>query len=251
MADTRYIRGLVVSRRDLGAGLWIVRVRTDEPVSFLAGQYVTVGLPGPERVVERPYSVVSAPGEPELEFFLELVPGGELTPQLYSVPVGGGVLVRRAAKGRLLLDRASGRPRHFMVATVTGVAPFVSIVRDLVRTDSASCQVTVLHSASVSEELGYREELASLAERLDWFRYIPTISRPWLDPAWRGEVGRAEDVARKHMDALGLTPRDTTAYVCGNPRMIENMKGLLRRAGFPKEAVKEEFFWVAPKGEGA
>ena len=83
-------------------------------------------------MVERPYSVASSPDEPELEFFLELVPGGELTPQLYQVPVGGEVYLRRMAKGRFLYDSKGNHPNHFMVATVTGVAPYVSMVREFV-----------------------------------------------------------------------------------------------------------------------
>jgi ferredoxin--NADP+ reductase len=60
-------------------------------------------------------------------------------------------------------------------------------------------------------------------------------------------MGRVEDLTRKYLDAFGFTRADTTAYVCGNPAMIENVKGVLKRAGFPKESVKEEVYWVAAK----
>ncbi|MBI3667990.1 MAG: ferredoxin--NADP reductase, partial [Acidobacteria bacterium] len=83
-----------------------------------------------------------------------------------------------------------------------------------------------------------------------WLQYIPTISRSWLNPDWKGELGRCEDVARKHLDAMGFTAADTTVYACGNPDMIQNVKGVLRRTGFPKEAVKEEVYWVAEKSTG-
>jgi ferredoxin--NADP+ reductase len=78
---------------------------------------------------------------------------------------------------------------------------------------------------------------------------VPTVSRPWLDPGWTGEVGRAEDVARKYLDGGGFSAAETTAYACGNPNMIENIKGVLYRAGFPKEFVKQEIYWVASKEE--
>ena len=183
-----------------------------------------------------------------LEFFLEPVPHGELTPQLFNVPQGGEVFLRRSAKGRFLLDVASGHRNHFLVATVTGVAPYVSMVRELAERETVPYQLAILQAASLSSELGYFEELTALAQAHAWLRYIPTISRTWLDPGWKGEVGRAEDVARKHLDALGFTAADTTAYVCGNPDMIENVKGVLRRAGFQKESLKEEVYWVAEKG---
>jgi ferredoxin--NADP+ reductase len=244
----KHVEAVVTSRRDISSDLWIVRLRPEERISFVPGQYVAVGLPGPERLIERPYSVASSPREDELEFFLELVPGGHLSPHLYDVPVGGRVSVRRAAKGLFVFDEASGHAHHFMVATVTGVAPFVSMLREAVaRHDQGAHRIALLHAASISRELGYCDELSEYARRYPWFTYIPTLSRPWLDPTWAGERGRAEDVVRKHTDTLGFTAGATTAYACGNPEMIEKVKDLFERAGFPKDSIKHEVYWVAEK----
>lgn len=243
----KHLKGVVSERRVVTEELWIVRVRVEGQVAFVPGQYVTIGLPVNDQLVERPYSVASEPQELELEFFLEVVPGGKLSPHLSEVPVGGEVFVRPSAKGRFNLDTQSGHGNHFMVATVTGVAPFVSMVRGLVaqegRGAAAKYRVGIVQSASVSVELAYREELAGLAERHAWLRYVPTVSRLWLDPEWQGERGRAEDVARKYLDAFEFIPSRTTAYLCGNPYMIRNMEGILQRAGFPKEFVKRENYW--------
>ena len=242
----KHVEAVVTSRRDVSSDLWIVRLRPEERIAFLPGQYVAVGLPGAERLIERPYSVASSPHEDELEFFLELVPGGHLSPHLYDIPVGGRVWVRRVAKGRFLFDDASGHPNHFMVATVTGVAPFVSMLRDLVaRPDEVTHRIALLEAASIARELGYCDELSAYARRFPWFTYIPTLSRPWLDPTWAGEVGRAEDVLRKHLDALAFPPATTTAYACGNPEMIDKVKAILERANFPQDALKRELYWVA------
>ncbi len=249
-SDPRFVNGQVAARREVSPDLWIVRLRSAEKIAFEPGQYVTIGLPGNSRIVERPYSIASSPEEPELEFFLELVPGGELTPQLYSVPVGGEVYLRRLAKGRFLFDGKSGHPNHFMLATVTGIAPFVSMLRHLAaKTGEAQVprRVVAIQGASLSQELGYHDELSGRARELGWFDYIPTLSRIWLEPGWAGERGRVEDIVRKYLDAFGFTPADTTTYLCGNPNMVETVRGLLRRAGFPKESVREEVFWVAEK----
>jgi ferredoxin--NADP+ reductase len=251
MDDSKYTLGILTERRDVSSDLWVVRIRPREPIPFTAGQYVTVGLPVNGRMVERAYSVASAPDEPELELFIELVPQGQLTPPLHAVPTGSDVFVRRVPKGRFLFDQKSGRRNHFMVATVTGVAPFVSMLRTLVaragQSERIQDHVVLLHGASISQEFGYHEELAVRARQHDWFHYLPTVSRVWLDPEWTGEIGRCEDVVRKHLDAFGLTPANTTGYVCGNPAMIRNVKGVFQRAGFPKESVKEEAYWVAAK----
>lgn len=249
----KHVPAVVVSRRDVSSGLWIVRLRPDHRIPFTPGQYLTVSLPDSGRLIERPYSVASSPADPELEFFLELVPGGRLTPHLYDVPAGGQVYVRKLAKGRFLFDDKSGHPYHFMVATVTGVAPFLSMLRSFAQAHEAGVEppyrIVLLHAASISRELGYCEELSAFARRYPWFRYIPAISRVWLEPAWTGELGRAEDVARKYLDSLGFSSAETTAYACGNPNMIENIKGVFQRAGFPKEFFKQEVYWVADKRE--
>jgi ferredoxin/flavodoxin---NADP+ reductase len=246
MGPPKHLKGIVTQRRFITDNLWIVRLRTEERVTFTSGQYVTIGLPLNGKLVERPYSVASSPYEQELEFFLEVVPGGKLSPQLYRVPVGGEVRVRPVAKGRFQLDTQSGNRNHFMVATVTGVAPFISMVRALAEPGvSVPGNILILHSASVSCELAYREELGRRAEQARWFHYVPTISRVWLDPQWPGERGRAEDVARKYMDERRFEASSTTVYLCGNPYMIRNMEGILERAGFSKNSVKREIYWPA------
>lgn len=247
MDTSKHVAGIVTRRRDVTRDLWIVHVRTSEPIVFAAGQYVTIGLFRDGKLVERPYSVASAPGAPELEFFIEVVPGGKLTPQLYDVPVGGEVYLRRAAKGSFILDERSGNLSHLMAATVTGVAPFSSIVRSLAaREDQGEAiphRIAILHAASIAAELGYAEELSAMAQARRWLQYIPTVSRPWLEPAWRGERGRIEDVARKYLDALGFAPASSTIYLCGNPYMIRAMRGVLERAAFDRRNVKEETYW--------
>jgi ferredoxin/flavodoxin---NADP+ reductase len=247
----RHQRVQITWRQDHGPDLWSIRVRPEEPLSFKPGQYVTIGVERDGRVLERPYSIVSSPLEGEIEFFFELVPQGGLTPVLHSLQTGDTLLMRRQAKGIFMLDSESGHSQHYLISTVTGVAPYVSMMRTLTRQAQLSgppeLRVVLLQSASRSWEFAYRQELETLAEGSKWFHYIPSVSRPWEDPAWKGEVGRAEDVLRKYLDSLGLEPASTTAYLCGHPGMIENAKGILRRRGFTKESLCEEAFWVREK----
>ncbi|MFN7996047.1 MAG: FAD-binding oxidoreductase [Bryobacteraceae bacterium] len=245
MADSAHLEAVVTFRTDAGPNLWIVRLHPEECVSFQPGQYLTLGVPSGNRILERPYSVASAPGGGELEFFVELVHEGELTPRLYDVPVGGRVFLRRIPKGRLLFDAQSGRSNHFMVATVTGVAPFLSMIRDLAAEGESGrpYQIVLLHAASTPSEFGYLDELSGYDRKLSWFRYVPTISRMWCNPEWNGETGRVEDVLRKHLDRHGFIAANTTAYLCGNPNMIFNAKAILQRVCFPAESIWEERYW--------
>ena len=99
----------------------------------------------------------------------------------------------------------------------------------------------ILHGASRSWELGtYLDEFAEAVDRYEWLSYVPTVSRPWEDPKWTGEVGRVEDVLRKHMDAAGFTSENAAAYTCGHPQMIEDVRERLEGTNFHFE---EERFW--------
>jgi ferredoxin/flavodoxin---NADP+ reductase len=249
----RFYRATVTARKEHTSDLWTVHLSLPGPFAYKPGQYATLGVERDGKPVERPYSIVSAPHESHLEFFFDLVPNGELTPFLYRLQPGDSLSVRKAAKGLFTLDTRSGHKNHFLISTVTGVAPFVSYIRSL-RHDSAQLspdtRLWLLQGASRSVELGYAEELRKAAAELPWVTYVPTISRPWEEPEWTGETGRVDDLIRKYAAQWQLSPGDTTAYLCGNPQMVENSKGILGRAGFAKESIKEEVFWV-PQGSAA
>ncbi len=201
----------VVARREVSEALWVMRVKPDFDLPFRPGQYCTLALPIAGRLIERPYSICSSPEEGEIELFVERVPNGELTVPLHEIGVGAEMPVRRRCKGLFLREAPVAGRAHLFVATVTGIAPFLSCIRTLLRRIergewAPEGRVVLLHGASVSGEFGYLEEMRELEAKTDWFSYVPTISRPWLDPEWPGERGRVEDVVRKHADRLGLLP---------------------------------------------
>src|ERR1700745_4501801 len=130
-SDDKHHRAKIVRRVDLAPELWMIRIDPGAEFKFTPGQYATLGVEGEEKRSERPYSIASSPYENEVEFFFELVPHGELTPQIHPLKTGDERLMRKASKGRFVLDTQSGRNRHLLICTVTGVAPYVSFVRTL------------------------------------------------------------------------------------------------------------------------
>ncbi len=254
MDASQYSQLTLLERIDFSEDLALFRLRADEPVDFTPGQYATLGLKenGSDRPLLRPYSVASAPGNTELEFFIERVDEGALTPKLWDLNQGAELWMRDKIVGRFTLD--PDRTYHLMAATVTGVGPYVSIIRNQLRalrngTQDAPQPMLVLHGASRSWELGtYLDELTTLAAEVDWFEYVPTVSRPWEDPDWEGECGRVEDVLRKHLDESPFSPSETAAYTCGHPQMIEKAQGILERAGFEDDALHEEKYFVERNG---
>jgi ferredoxin--NADP+ reductase len=248
----KHFQARILERRDLSPDLWLLRVDPGGPFEFKAGQYATLGVEHDGKRTERAYSIVSSPYEETLEFFVELVPHGELTPTLHKLNEGDTLLCRKIAKGRFTLDVRSSRTNHLLVSTVTGVAPFVSYVRTLYRDWKngggpmpGNHKLFCVHGASRSREFGYREEFDHYAKEVPWFKYVPTVSRPWEDSHWKGEKGRVDDVLRKYTDLWDLRPEETTAYLCGHPSMVENGRGILARAGWKKDGMFEEIYFPA------
>jgi ferredoxin--NADP+ reductase len=248
----KHFHARILERRDLSPDLWLLRVDPGGPFEFKAGQYATLGVDNNGKRTERAYSIASSPYEDSLEFFVELVPHGEFTPFLHKLKEGDTLLCRKIAKGRFTLDLRSGRKNHLLVSTVTGVAPFVSYVRTLHRDWKkggsplpGDHRLYCIQGASRSWEFGYREELELYSNEVPWFKFVPTVSRPWEDSNWKGEMGRVDDLLRKHTDLWGLKPETTTAYLCGHPTMVENGRGILLRAGWKKDAMFEELYFQA------
>ena len=246
MSAPGFFEATLVERVAFNDDLAIFKFRPDTKLSFVPGQYATIAIEHQGKLVQRPYSIASSPLEPTLEFIIELVPDGELTPLIWELSAGDYVLIRNRIVGRFTLDEAVDK--HLMLATVTGVAPFISMARtqriNLERGAVKAHHFAIVHGGSHSSEFGtYREELIEFS-RDGWLSYVPTVSRPWTDPDWKGETGRVEDVIRKYSDEYGYDPSNAIAYACGHPQMIENAKGVLKRRLFSKERLREEKYFI-------
>jgi ferredoxin--NADP+ reductase len=227
----------------------ILQVRPELPVTFLAGQFMSLGVPHGDTVLHRAYSIASAPSDPLLEFFIERVPNGNLTPKLWELGVGDALTLVSRPAGVFTLDEPPRRRRHLFVATVTGAAPFISILREeryrRAQGIPSKNEFLLLHGASTEGEYGpYVTELTELSAE-GWFHYVPTVSRVWETAAWSREVGRVEDILRKYSDTNGFTSSTCDAYVCGHPEMVTNAEAILRRAGFHAHDVTTEIYFKA------
>ena len=241
----------LVRREELTTDLAYFWVRMDgEPIPFEPGQYMTTGVIADGKMLQRPYSVASGPSTSATEgyeFFVRHVPVQRFTTALWRLPVGHRMRLM-GPKGRFMLEPDDTRA-HLYVSTGTGIAPFVSMIRETMAHNQPR-RTVLLNACSFADELGYRRELEAWegdpAYRL---RYVPAISRPSdrRNDGWTGKVGRAEtiigDLCREH----GLRPEKTVVYICGNPEMILNVERVLMSRGFPECHVKKELYW--PKGK--
>ena len=232
-------KAALVERKEITEDLMIIKMRPETAMTFKPGQYCTLGLEG----IERAYSIVSAPHEDDLEIFVELVPepDGALTPLMWKMQEGDTMTIRPTCKGIFTLDEKYNS--HLMLATVTGVAPFVSILRSYFHHEGQGHRFYVLEGASYLDEFVYDKELEEMeASYPDTVKFIPTVSRPneSRNDGWTGASGRANDIVEEQIEKLGLEPSSTLVYACGHPGMIEDVKERLVPRGFN---VKEERFW--------
>ena len=249
--DAPQYNATLVRREDETDSLSYFWVRFDgEPTPFETGQYMTIGVMVDGRIVQRPYSVASAPavaGSEGYEFYVRLVQGGTFTPLLWRLPLGHGMRMI-GPKGKFTLAPDDERT-HIFISSGTGNAPFVAMMRQLM-IDGRPRRVVFLNGVSYANELGYRGALE------DWVTsgtypvtYVPTVSRP-DDPRnreWTGRTGRVEAILGPVLDEMGLSPTDSIAYICGNPDMILSAEETLLGRGFPEAQVKKELYW--PKGK--
>jgi NAD(P)H-flavin reductase len=131
---------------------------------------------------------------------------------------------------------------HLMVATVTGIAPYVSMLRAHFYKPSGDYQFHVLEGASYRDEFAYDDELGRYAQKHSFVHFLPSVSRPAdvRNSGWAGATGRINTLIEGYIRDNGLKPADTCVYACGHPQMIENVRERIDGTGFHFE---EERFW--------
>ena len=245
-ADLESPNATLVERIDLTSDIARFVIRPDDGVPpFAPGQYLTLGMRVDDAFVLRPYSTATPPGvaTDTLEFLVRLVPGGALTPALWTLSSGARLRMGRP-KGLFTL-LPDDRRTHLFISTGTGLAPFISMVSQLVTRPDPPAAV-VVHGVARSTELGYREHLEGLAGAGATVTYAPSVSRVHdpVNAGWRGRTGRAEVAVDALFDELRLDPAGTVAYLCGNPGMIVETERVLQRRGLPTDAIITERYWA-------
>jgi ferredoxin--NADP+ reductase len=211
----------------------------DPSLRFSNGHFTMIGLRVDGKPLLRAYSIVSANYEEHLEFLSIKVPDGPLTSRLQHVKPGDTIIVGKKPTGTLLLDYLLPGKRLYLLATGTGLAPFMSIVRDP-ETYERFEQVVLVHGVRLKDELAYHDLLLQELPRHEFLGemvsaqllYYPTVTRE----AYR-QTGRITELIEngKLFADLGLPalkPDEDRVMICGSPGMLRDLKAMLEARGF-------------------
>jgi ferredoxin--NADP+ reductase len=247
----------LIAREDLTDILSIVRVRPDSGrvPAFVPGQFVRLGLlrpPQPDdaahgpvsprrriRLTRRAYSITSPPTITEwMEFFVLRIEQGELTPRLWVVEPGGRLWMADEAKGEFRIDLAPSDKDLVMVATGTGIAPYISMLRTY-RGQNYWRRLVLINGVRNAADLGFRAELEAAAREDPSVNYIPLAAREPENSGFRGLRGRVQAALdpHKYHELVGapLDPQECHVFLCGNPDMIDAVTRMLEARGFASD----------------
>lgn len=244
----------VVDIRHWTETLFSFRTTRDPGFRFSSGQFTMMGLEIDGKPLTRAYSIVSGHYDDMLEFFSIKVPQGPLTSKLRNLREGDRVLVGKKAVGTLLLDNLTPGKRLWLLSTGTGLAPFLSIIKDMDVYERFE-KVILVHGVRQVAELAYMDFITKdLPEDPylgpvigDKLVYYPTVTR---EP-YRNR-GRLTDLiwSGKLFKDLSLSDFDTAEdriMICGGPDMIEDTKAMLDARGFVEGSQTTPAHFVVEK----
>ena len=211
----------------------------DSALRFSNGHFTMIGLKLEGKPLLRAYSIVSANYEEQLEFLSIKVEDGPLTSRLQHIRVGDLITVGRKPTGTLLIDYLLPGKRLYLLATGTGVAPFLSIIRDP-DTYARFEQVVLVHGVRQVDELAYHDFVTQDLPRHEFLgelateqlKYYPTVTRePFRHQGRIPDLITSGQLTRE-LGLPELSPEDDRVMLCGSPMLLTDMKLILGQRGF-------------------
>jgi len=237
------VEGRVAGRRRWTDTLLSLQVGAPE-VTFTAGQFARLALPAPpgskEPMLGRPYSFVNPPHAQPHEFYFVVVPGGPLSVRLAQLEIGDPIWLAPRANGFFTIGEVPSAETLWMIATGTGLGPFLSMLR----TDEPWKRferVVLVHGARYANELTYRDAIAQLRhEHAGAFGYVTLVTREPAPQSLQGRIPAAIADGRLEARAgVPLTADNAQAMLCGNPAMIDDVQQVLAQRGMKRHRRRD------------
>ncbi|GAC13621.1 ferredoxin--NADP reductase [Aliiglaciecola lipolytica] len=228
--------GTVVNRIDWTDHLFSLQIACSEFPAFKAGQFTKIGIEQSDNsVLSRPYSLVNSPEQDCLEIIAVPVEEGSLSPKLHALEKGDSVKVMSPATGFLVLDEVPSSDVLFLIATGTGVGPFLSILDGLDIWTSYK-HVVLVYGVRHLNDLAYLEKINGwLDTKSEQFSFVPIVSREKGDNVLTGRIPQLiKDGEIQRTCGFEFDPTNCQVMLCGNPDMIKDTLALLESFGLKK-----------------
>ena len=243
-----WLTGKVLENKPWTDTLFSLRVECQR-LRFNAGQFVRIALDiGGERLA-RPFSFVNAPDDPVMEFYGVIDPEGPLSPSLARLKAGDPLYVADNPSGFLVLAEVPPADDLWLLATGTGIAPFLSILRTAAPWERYR-RVILVHAARHAAELVYQDLISELKIKRTKFSYVSMLSRDKTSTSLAGRIPAAIDDGRLEAAAgAQITPERSQFMLCGNPGMLKEGAAELVARGLRKNRrrtpghITVESFW--------
>lgn len=237
--DDKFTLETITDVRPWTDSLFSFRTTRDRGYRFAPGQFARLGVPGAAEgsIVWRAYSIASAAYDEHLEFFSVVVPGGQFTSRLAKLRAGDPIRVERRSYGFLTTDRFAPGRDLWMVATGTGLAPFLSILHDF-EVWERYANLVLVQSVRTRAELAYEDVIRGFeksehyAEHAHKLRYARIVTREPAPGALRDRVTKLlANGVLEHNVGLAIEPEGSRVMLCGNPEMVEDSRRILGERG--------------------
>ncbi len=211
----------------------------DPSLRFSNGHFTMIGLRVNDKPLLRAYSIASPNYEEHLEFLSIKVEEGPLTSRLQHIQVGDTLIVGKKPTGTLLIDYLTPAKRLYLLSTGTGLAPFLSIIRDP-ETYAKFESVVVVHGVRQVDELAYHDLIVDhlpqhefLGEMISQqLRYYPTVTRETYRNMGRVTTLIENGKLFKDLGLPALSQQEDRVMLCGSPGMLSDLKQMLEAQGF-------------------
>jgi ferredoxin--NADP+ reductase len=241
----------VIERIDWNTHLFSLKFICSEALPFTAGQFVKIGLEEANgQVLSRPYSLVNSPGTKHLEIIAVPVAEGSLSPQLHTLAKGDTLKVMSPATGFLTINEVPASKNLFMLATGTGVGPFISIIQDEEVWQKYE-NIILVYGARKIEDLAYLSTIQALARKHPFrFRFVPVTSREFYSEGLHGRIpSLIQQHAIQQKCGFEISPENSQVMLCGNPDMIKDANiellalGLVKHLRRSPGQISVERYW--------
>ena len=244
-----YVTGTVISNIQLNERLHTLRIDM-ESQAFKAGQFVRLQLLVNGEKIAKSYSLVNAPDDPVAEVFFNTVPDGKLSNALAALREGDELEVSQPANGFFTLEETPHKRDLWMIATGTGLGPYLSILRDKMTWEFYE-NVVLVHGVAVRNELVYQDVMHSISTTYpERFKYLSCVTQEPHPQGIEGRVTHALSSGQlEDKSGLVISNDNSAVMLCGNHAMINDIKALLKERGMDKHLrhkagniVTEQYF---------